>query len=174
MEEIEFDRVDFASAGAIGDPGNRTFMIQGFQGNDRVAVLVERQQVELLSTQSIEFLDSLVYEFPNEEYATPIEFDKASEVYEISPTFKARSMGLIFNPDTLLVTLELRDQPLDKDDEVIDYYREDERVIKLTMTRSQLRAMAVKGKEAVEDGVETCLLCQSPIELEGHNCPRLN
>ena len=173
MEEIEFDRVDFASAGAIGAPGSRTFMIQGFQGKARVAVLVERHQIELLSDQSIEFLDSLMSEFPNEEYATPIQFDQAAEVYEISPEFRARSMGLVFDPDTLLITLELHELPFDPDEDVIDQFMEEEKIVKLTMTRQQLRAMAVKGREAIEDGRETCILCQAPLD-EHEICPRLN
>lgn len=174
MEEIQFDQVDFASAGAIGEPGNRTFMIQGFKGNDKAAVLVEKQQIEMLSDQSIEFLDSLSDEFPEEELATPYEFDKAAQVYEIPPMFRARSMGLLFDPDTLMVTLELRENPLDENNELIDEYGQEERVVKLTMTRSQLRAMAVKGHEAVIAGREICLLCQGPMELSGHVCPRLN
>ncbi len=180
MEEIIFEKVDFASAGAIGNPGNRVFMIQGRQDQNKVAVVVEKQQIENLSQQSIEFLDSIAQDFPDEEIATPIEFDNAGHIEDLEPIFRARSMGLIFDPETKLVTLELRESEIetefyDQYESENEFYTEpDEKVIRLTMTRSQLRAMAVKGNEAVTKGREPCPLCLEPMDLTGHICPRLN
>jgi len=181
MEEIEFDPVDSASAGAIGDPGKRIFMIQGRKQDDLVGILVEKQQIETLANQSIEFLDSLSKEFPEEIVATPNDFDLAGALEPIEPMFRAQSMGLIFDPDSQLVTLELRELPLDES-EIADEYdfarpppaREDEKVVRFTMTRTQLRAMAVRGTESVNAGREPCPLCQNPMNLSGHICPRLN
>ena len=182
MQEIEFDPVDVAAAGALGEPGHRVFMIQGQKENARVAVVVEKQQVELLSAQSLEFLDSLSEDFPDEDIATPVDFDRAGEVIEVEPLFRARSMGLIFDPETQLVTLELRELPFesDIDDETFSQYspvpevHDDEKVVRLTMTRTQLRAMAVRGNESVNAGREPCPLCLGPMDLSGHICPRLN
>lgn len=181
MEEIEFDPVDSASAGALGEPGKRVFMIQGRKQNDLVGILVEKQQIETLANQSIEFLDSLSQEFPEETVATPNDFDMAGALEPIEPMFRAQSMGLLFDPESRLVTLELRELPLDEDD-IADEFgfatpppaRYDERVIRLTMTRTQLRAMAVRGSESVNAGREPCPLCQNPMDVSGHICPRLN
>src|SRR4051812_39226740 len=109
MEEIEFDPVDSASAGAIGEPGKRIFMIQGRKENSLVGVVVEKQQIELLSAQSLEFLDSLNEEFPEEHVATPYEFEIAGAIVPVEPIFRAQSMGLIFDPESRLITLELRE-----------------------------------------------------------------
>ncbi len=181
MEEIEVDPVDSASAGAIGEPGKRTFLIQGRKENTLVGVLVEKQQVELLAHQSIEFLDSLNKEFPEEEIATPLDFELAGAIEPIEPMFRAQSMGLIFDPERQLITLELRELPLEEDfindssDQIAPLEaRQDEHVLRLTMTRTQLRAMAVRGTESVIAGREPCPLCQNPMDLTGHICPRLN
>lgn len=180
MEEIEFDPVDSASAGAIGEPGKRIFMIQGRKENSLVGVVVEKQQIELLSAQSLEFLDSLNEEFPEESVATPYEFEVAGDVVPVEPIFRAQSMGLIFDPDRKLVTLELRELPFEENEEGVNDFlsapmaHEDEHVLRLTMTRSQLRAMAVRGTESVSAGREPCPLCQNPMDPTGHICPRLN
>lgn len=176
MEPIEFDPVDYASAGALGEPGNRVFMIQGTKENARVAVVVEKQQVEQLSQQSLEFLDAISLDFPLEEIATPIDFDHAGDICEVEPIFRARSMGLVFDPDTQLVTLELREHPFEEDDfgDIVEPVSEDENIVRFTMTRTQLRALAVRGNESVGAGRDPCPLCQGPMDLSGHICPRLN
>lgn len=176
MEPIEFDPVDYVSAGALGEPGNRIFMIQGKKEDTRIAVVVEKQQVEQLSQQSIDFLDALTEDFSQEEVATPVDFDHAGEIFEVEPVFRARSMGLIFDPDTQRVTLELREQPFDEDafGDIVEPEVDDEHVVRFTMTRTQLRALAVRGNESVSAGREPCPLCQGPMDLSGHICPRLN
>ncbi|MFN8015901.1 MAG: DUF3090 family protein [Acidimicrobiia bacterium] len=172
MHEIEMYVVDSASAGSIGDPGSRTFLIQGRKDDQVVSVLVEKQQVELLATQSIEFLDSIKTDYPEEKVATPEQFDSAGEITHADPLFRANAIGLIFDPSNQLVTLELREKPVEED--LDDEQMDDEYVVRLTMTRSQLRAMAVKGNQAVMAGRELCPLCQNPMNTSGHVCPRLN
>ena len=187
LEEYDFDPVDSASAGALGEPGKRTFMIQGRKQDALIGILVEKQQIELLANQSIEFLDSLSSEFPEEEVATPQDFEIAGTVEPIEPLFRAQSMGLIFDPDSQLITLELRELPFEEESETENEFmvaqpgfrippeaRQDERVVRLTMTRTQLRAMAVRGSESVNAGREPCPLCQNPMDVTGHICPRLN
>lgn len=176
MNEIELQKVDFASTGAIGEPGKRVFVIQGVQDLEQVSVIVEKHQVETLSNQAIDFLDSLIDDFPDEKIASPIDFDNAGLIKDIEPSFRARAIGLMFDPDTGLVTLELCELSDDLDDSI--YFAQDAEsqanVVRMTMTRTQLRAMAVRGHEAVVGGREPCLLCQEPMDLSGHVCPRLN
>ncbi|HQZ14269.1 MAG TPA: DUF3090 family protein [Acidimicrobiia bacterium] len=179
MSNFEFLPVDYASAGAIGEPGKRVFMIQGKTEDELIGVLVEKQQIELLASQSIEFLDSLNLEFKEESVATPKDFEQAGVLSPIEPKFRASTMGLIFDPVTQFVTLELRERPVDDEqnsESKIDFPLENlnDRVIRFTMTRAQLRAMAVRGVESVNAGREPCPLCQGPMDLSGHICPRLN
>ncbi len=175
MNDFDFIPVEYASVGAIGEPGKRIFMIQGKMQDELVGVLVEKQQIELLANQSIEFLDSLNLEFKEDTLATPRDFEQAGVVRPIKPEFRASAMGLIFDPQTKLVTLELRENSFDEElgfdnEESID----DNRVVRFTMTRAQLRAMAVRGVESVNAGREPCPLCQGPMDVTGHICPRLN
>jgi uncharacterized repeat protein (TIGR03847 family) len=56
---IELDPVDRITADAVGEPGDRTFFIQGRKGEQLVTVLVEKQQVQLLAASVVEILSRL-------------------------------------------------------------------------------------------------------------------
>jgi uncharacterized repeat protein (TIGR03847 family) len=53
---IELDPVDRITAGAVGEPGQRTFFLQGRKGQQLVTLLVEKQQVQLLAASVVEIL----------------------------------------------------------------------------------------------------------------------
>ncbi|HKE53194.1 MAG TPA: DUF3090 family protein, partial [Actinomycetota bacterium] len=55
---MEFERVDRITAGAVGEPGQRTFFIQAREGERLITILVEKEQVELLGTSILEILAS--------------------------------------------------------------------------------------------------------------------
>lgn len=53
---IELGPVDRITADAMGEPGQRTFFIQGRKGDRVVTLLVEKQQVQLLAASVLEIL----------------------------------------------------------------------------------------------------------------------
>ena len=65
-DAIEFDPVDAIGAGAFGEPGARTFVIQARKGGAVLSVLVEKEQVALLATEAEQFLDRIAEEHPEE------------------------------------------------------------------------------------------------------------
>ena len=54
--DIDLDPVDRITAGAVGDPGDRVFYLQGRKADQLVTILVEKQQVQLLAASVIEIL----------------------------------------------------------------------------------------------------------------------
>jgi uncharacterized repeat protein (TIGR03847 family) len=56
---IELDPVDRITADAVGEPGERTFFLQGRKGDQLVTILVEKQQVQLLAASVVEILSRL-------------------------------------------------------------------------------------------------------------------
>ena len=52
QDPIEFDPVDAIGAGAFGEPGARTFVIQARKGAAMLSVLVEKEQVALLANEA--------------------------------------------------------------------------------------------------------------------------
>lgn len=174
---IELDRVDALGAGAIGDPGERIFYIQADKADARLTVVVEKEQVALLAAEAVAFLDRINEEYPEEAGEPSTLHPSAAQVTEPAvPLFRARMIGLGFEPDRKLVLLELREKAEDEDDEVVEETALDDEgyVARIFATRAQVRAMAARGAEAVAGGRPLCQLCNFPMDPAGHICPRWN
>ncbi len=165
---IELDGVDALGAGAIGAPGARAFYIQAGKDGARLTVLVEKEQVALLATEAVAFLDRLAEDFPEEDDDGAVTGEDSVVSEPAVPLFRARMIGLGFEPDRQLVLLELRESSDDEEDD------EEGFVARIYATREQVRAMAASGAAAVAAGRPTCPLCEQPIDPAGHQCPRWN
>ena len=80
-----------------------------------LSVLVEKEQVALLATEAEQFLDRIADEHP-EEPGTFGELAGGGAVEEDEPLFRARLIGIGFDPERSLVLLELREQAADDDE----------------------------------------------------------
>ena len=168
MSIVELDGVDSLGAGAIGEPGQRIFYIQADKNGTRLTVLVEKEQVALLAEEAVAFLDGVAREHPEPPGESSALHPSAAQVTEPAvPLFRARMIGLGYEPDRGLVLLELRENAEDDDDD--DGY-----VARIFATRAQVRAMAARGIDAVSGGRPPCPLCEFPMDPSGHICPRWN
>jgi uncharacterized repeat protein (TIGR03847 family) len=170
-EIIELDDVDGLGAGAIGEPGARAFYIQARTEHTQLTVLVEKEQVDLLATEAVAFLDQIAERYPELPFDLPITQSGLRE--PTVPLFRARLIGLGFDTERELVLIELRERS--EDDEAADTDDGSEGyVARIYATRAQVRAMAVRGAEAVAGGRPPCPLCEQPMDPSGHRCPRWN
>jgi uncharacterized repeat protein (TIGR03847 family) len=198
--EIELETVDSLGAGAVGEPGQREFFLQARTESAQLTVLVEKEQVALLATEAVAFLDRISEDYP-EEASGVVEptVHQAGLREPTVPLFRARLIGLGFDPARELVLIELRERSSDdeegdqssevpevpevpddpgalveadaptSDDDETEGY-----VARIYATRPQVRAMAAKGAEAVAAGRPLCPLCDMPMDPSGHRCPRWN
>jgi uncharacterized repeat protein (TIGR03847 family) len=199
--EIELETVDSLGAGAVGDPGEREFFLQARTESAQLTVLVEKEQVALLATEAVAFLDRIAEDYPEEGASVPEPVVRQAGLREPTvPLFRARLIGLGFDPERELVLIELRERSSDDEDEgealkseteatgpdlpdlpetgtaVAEPTDEEEEgyVARIYATRLQVRAMAAKGAEAVAAGRPLCPLCDMPMDPSGHRCPRWN
>jgi uncharacterized repeat protein (TIGR03847 family) len=190
-DPIELDPVEELAAGAVGEPGHRAFYIQARGDSGRLTVLVEKEQVALLATEAVAFLDRIADQYPEAPITLP---PSAADLHEPTvPLFRARLIGLGFDPERELVLIELRERSSDDEEDVAigeagdeadpdtddreddDEDDDDEGYIaRLYATRPQVRAMAARGAEAVAGGRPLCPLCDMPMDPAGHRCPRWN
>ena len=174
-EFIELDDVDALGTGAVGRPGERAFYIQARTEGTQLTVLVEKEQVALLAAEAVAFLDRIADEYPELPFDVPAVQTQLRE--PTVPLFRARLIGLGFDPERELVLLELRersseeDEPPEDDDADADA---EGYVARIYATRAQVRAMAARGAEAVAGGRPRCPLCELPMDPDGHICPRWN
>jgi uncharacterized repeat protein (TIGR03847 family) len=173
-EIIELDDVDGLGAGAIGEPGQRAFYIQARTEHTQLTVLVEKEQVDLLATEAVAFLDRIADTYPELPFDLPTTQSSLRE--PTVPLFRARLIGLGFDPERELVLIELRERSEEEEDEqaVVEDDDEDGYVARIYATRAQVRAMAARGAEAVAGGRPPCPLCEQPMDPSGHRCPRWN
>lgn len=182
-EFIEIDPADSLGAGAIGEPGQRAFYIQARSTTGQLTVLVEKEQVALLATEAAAFLDRLADDYPDDDgFTLPVSMAELRE--PTVPLFRARLIGLGFDPERRLVLIELRERPADEPDagppadpdDVPEAAATDDEgyVARIFATRSQVRAFAARGEQAVAGGRPACPLCGQPMDPAGHRCPRWN
>jgi len=95
-------------------------------------------------------------------------------VEEDEPLFRARLIGIGFDPERSLVLLELREQAADDDEPPPAPEESEGHIARLYATRAQIRAMLANGVIAVGAGRPKCPLCDFPMNPDGHICPRMN
>lgn len=183
-DPIEFPLVDALGAGAVGEPGQRAFYIQARSESAQLTVLLEKEQVALLAAEAVAFLDRIKEQYPEDPIRLP---DAMADLREPTvPLFRARLIGLGFDPERELVLIELRERPdeddddLDEDDDLREIAglgvddEEEGYVARIYATRSQVRAMAARSAVVVSAGRPPCDLCGQPLDPSGHRCPRWN
>ena len=178
--EIELEDVEALGAGAVGEPGARAFYLQARSSTSQLTVLVEKEQIALLATEAVAFLDRLAEEYPEVAVSLP---EAVADLQEPTvPLFRARLIGLGFDPERELVLIELRENPASDDDDQADDDQTDDDVVddeegyvaRIYATRPQVRAMAARGATVVGAGRPPCPLCSMPMDPAGHRCPRWN
>ena len=152
-------------------------MIQARKGAAVLSVLVEKEQVALLAAEAEQFLDRIAEEHPEEPRITLGELDRRRASREDEPLFRARLIGIGFDPERALVLIELREHAADDEDDDDPPPPPDEaegHIARLYATRAQIRAMLRNGVAAVAAAARTCPLCDFPMDPDGHICPRWN
>jgi uncharacterized repeat protein (TIGR03847 family) len=166
---IELDPVDRITTGAVGEPGERAFFLQGRQSDRVVTILVEKQQVELLSASLVEILARSGKETgqgpPDEE----MELEQP-----IVPEWRAGRLSIGYDEDRDLVLLEAEELVPGQEDDEPPAGDEEPGKIRFWVSREQALALARHGANVAAAGRPKCQLCGNPMDPDGHVCPALN
>ncbi|CAN5913737.1 DUF3090 domain-containing protein [soil metagenome] len=165
-ESFEYRPVDWVTAGAVGDPGERSFFIQATSADGRVTLLVEKEQVRMLAQLAQELLARV------DVTVTPDHLDATGQKLRepVEPNWRAGSMSLGMESDGMQFVLEAQELVGEEEEERTPA------VARLWMSQEQLVALAAHAAYAVEAGArERCRLCGRPIDPgDGHVCPATN
>ncbi len=166
---LELDPVDRLAAGALGEPGQREFFVQARRGDAQITVLLEKQQVAIMAAEALTFLDRI----DNDEGTiTTTDGIDASIQEPAVASFRARAVGMGYDPTRQRLLIELREFAVDDeepDDEDVEGW-----VVRIYASKQQLRAACIAGLEAVEAGRPLCEWCEMPMDPNGHICPKWN
>jgi uncharacterized repeat protein (TIGR03847 family) len=185
---MELGPVDRITTDAVGEPGQRTFYLQARAGGELVTVVVEKEQVVLLSQSVLELLADVPLETGARDDA-----DLALEE-PIDPRFRAGRLSIGYDPDQDRFLLEITEYDPNEDEpdeeeggepeeepeeealirSLTEALADDRETIRLWASREQMLALSRHGAEVAERGRPTCRFCGNPIDPEGHVCPATN
>lgn len=168
---MELEHVDKITAGAVGEPGQRTFFIQARSGEQVVTVLVEKEQVELLSASILEILSNLDEETGEGPPEETLELEPPLE-----PLWRAGRLSIGYAEARDLMLLELEELVPGQEDEEEPSAEEAPEPDRLRVwaTREQMLALSRRGAAVAARGRPRCQFCGNPIDPEGHTCPAMN
>ncbi|MGB9521188.1 MAG: DUF3090 domain-containing protein [Anaerolineales bacterium] len=167
--ELDLRPVTHITTDAIGQPGKRTFYLQGWQEERTVTLIIEKIQIQSLAIGFEQFLEEIYKKFPNLP-ETRTGFDEAHMHIKppLDPLFRVGELGLGYDSENDLVVLVARELlPEEADPNSAS-------VVRFWCTRDQMRAMCEWGLEVAARGRPICPQCGEPMEPEGHICPKKN
>jgi uncharacterized repeat protein (TIGR03847 family) len=166
-ELIDFKPISRITVGTVGPPGQRTFLLQASQGVSMITLKVEKEQVRILSTSILELLDELEEKHPRtySKVDEPLRSDlMLQEPFE--PLFAVGQIGLGYDQEEDFVVLVVQELQIDDNG--------DPATARFWGTRPQMQMLSEHALEVVEQGRPICPLCDSPIDPDGHFCPKSN
>jgi len=170
---IELNPVSHITIGTVGEPGNRTFYLQGSRrGRDLVTLTIEKQQAVMLASSLASLLKD-VEEGGNgrPEPRTDAWMSDHRLREPLEPLFRVGNLGLGYSDEVdrvVIVAYELvAGQEEEMDEETQD-------VVSFWASREQIQALIPHIETTVKSGRPICGNCGSPIDASGHFCPRRN
>ncbi|HET7486752.1 MAG TPA: DUF3090 family protein [Acidimicrobiales bacterium] len=149
--------VDKITVGAVGEPGQRLFLLQARVGAEVVTLKVEKVQVAALAAH----LGTMLQSLPRPGHLPEdLDLEEPSD-----PEWVVGSLGATYDEalDRLVLLVQ---EAVPEGEEGAE--------ARIGLTREQVAALAMHGTRLVEAGRPPCPLCGYPLDPRGHDCPRTN
>lgn len=141
-------------AGAIGEPGERTFLLELRAGGDVSWFLLEKRQVAAMALESAQLLEETGFIGAGASSGGDgLESPDAVK-------FRVAQIDMVYTEVSGLIDIVL--QPADP---------EQDEAVAFSLTPVQLDRMARAAAFAVEGGRPACPRCGLAMDAEGHHCP---
>ncbi|MHB1293688.1 MAG: DUF3090 domain-containing protein [Anaerolineae bacterium] len=166
-DPFDFNPVSRITVGAVGQPGQRTFLLQASQGFRTISLKLEKQQVYALALgidkvlEEMEEREVLLVSAAEEPPETALDLEEP-----IDPVMIVEQLGLGYDRSTNMMLLVAQELSLEGDAPPA--------LVRFYATPAQMRALSRHAKDIVAHGRPLCPLCGEPMDPEGHFCPRGN
>jgi uncharacterized repeat protein (TIGR03847 family) len=165
----DLNPVSRITIGAVGPPGQRVFLLQASKSSsDNITLKIEKEQARVLATSTIELLEELDQKFPRPHSALDEPLSSDLMLQEpMEPEFVVGQIGLGYDQEQDMVVLVAQEIQTEEE-------QQEPSTARFWATRSQMRALSNHALEVVEQGRPICPLCDSPMDPDGHFCPKTN
>lgn len=165
-EQIELNPASHITIGTIGEPGNRTFYLQGSQGQQVVSLIIEKAQAAMIAEAIEGLLKDVATNHPELSQAESKFLTVDTRLRDPEEVlFRAGNLGLGFSEESkriIIVAYELVEEGLEPD------------MVSFWCTFDQMHALIKQARTLVKSGRPICGNCGDAIDREGHFCPRRN
>jgi uncharacterized repeat protein (TIGR03847 family) len=161
----DLESVDAFTAGTVGEPGARTFLLQARAGTVQVTIKCEKQQVAALA----EYLQGVLADLPEVDASTePVDL---ALLPPVDPEWVAGTLSVAYDDvaDRIVILVE-EAGAVDEDGDPLD---DDLDSLRVRLTRAQVTALVPHAVDLVEGGRPPCEICGHPKGPD-HACPRTN
>jgi uncharacterized repeat protein (TIGR03847 family) len=172
-----FDPVERFVAGTVGQPGERTFIIQARHGARLISVSCEKSQVQALADRLTYMLREIKQSDPTIAIVRLARDDSPLET-PIEEEFRVGIIGLAFDDSRQMIQIDL--QAVSENDQEepdfidVDDLSGDQDILRVVISPSVADQFSKRALSVVSAGRQPCPFCGGPIDLRGHLCPRAN
>lgn len=149
-------RADRFAGGAIGEPGQRVFMLEFVVGADVTAYVIEKLQVAALAQEAQRLLEERGL------IGAGLSLDPGGVHPDAPVAFRVGGLELAIDGSSDMVNL------------VVHSTEESDPPAEYELTMPQLDAFAREALAVVAAGRPACPRCGLAMDPDGHNCPRSN
>jgi uncharacterized repeat protein (TIGR03847 family) len=163
----DYNPVSRITVGAVGQPGQRIFLLQASQGPSTTTLKLEKEQARVLATSTMELLEELDEKYPRSysKLDEPLSSDLMIQE-PMEPDFVIGQIGLGYDQENDAIVIVVQEIQLEGSD--------DPSTARFWASRAQMKALSEHALEVVEQGRPLCPLCEQPIDPDGHFCPKTN
>ena len=186
-DSFELSAPDYFTIGAVGEPGQRVFYLQGREGRKIVTLKVEKEQMSALA----DYMAGLLAKLPEPGTVTrdlPL-------LEPLDAAWPVGSLGLGYDESSdrlVVVANEAVEQEEGDGEEAAEAEAREATegeglegdapegdapegaTARFLITRAQGAAFVERARSLVKAGRPICPMCQQPKDLAGHVCPRSN
>lgn len=159
MSESYFlESVDVMTVGTLGPRGQRVFYLQCFAEGELVSLKIEKQQASALA----EYLDRVLKQLPDiDQRDLPDDLDMREPVVE---AWAVGALGIAYD--------ERNDRVILVAEQVVEDPDTPSASARFSLTRAQVKALALRTRAVVAAGRPPCRYCLRPLEpANGRWCP---
>ena len=186
---MDFEDPDRFATGAGGEPGDRTFFLQAAQGTRVASVVLEKEQVEILSDRMLAVIDELERRGLTAIDASPTgTLDEQPLAEPLQEEFRVGTLTIAWDEDVDRLIIEAHSQTFDggagesaspniddiEEDEIPDDAPIGPDVLRVRLRPLMAQQFARQAGRVVATGRPPCPFCGEPLDPTGHLCPRQN